>query len=851
MPLHRRVPRIMTGLCLWLAALAGAPGLLPLRAQTPEERHLAELRRTGQYEQAEKYCTRRIVEPNIAASLRVTLAIELSRTYAEHAMQSAADARPALWQAARQSAEDFAARYPREPRLPLLRMQGALAALAEGESIREEAELGGNQPTELAAARSSLRDAIKQLRDLDESVAAEIRQRGRGARKQSPDALTVAELSSLELHIRYQLARALRNQGLCYAANSADRLNSLGQADELLVALARHEMTPQLAWSVRLDEIAVLRLIGNYREAEKKLVQADRQEPTPETIARLRAERIRIALARGRIDEALSEAGPPGIKSPNAPPEANLAPLEAYIAGWQRARRAQDKTNAARWEQAAVEQVRAIQRADGSATARRAETMLARAMTGPTGSDNPQVLLLAAQSLYRGGRLDEALAAYERAAERAAAVGDKSTYFDSQYAAGALEIERQHFPQAMQRLRKLALTWPQHERAAEAHLLAIHGAAQAARQQDPPKLDAYKQLLREHVESWPTSATVSQAWWWLGRVDEHDGSWQEAIRALKNVKPDDEYYAEAVAALGRCYEAALDDMRARGNANDLLAGDAITLLKNVVKQARPTSPGQAAAARNATLAMARIYLKETPSGGAHAERLLSDSLRRDPTAPESWRRQAQILLVPALAATGQAAASEKLLERLPIGPAEESVALAELLSVVKRRATSDDKRAVARVELAVIGDVLAKPQGLDAATIKQLALQRVETLVDLDNRADALAALRKLAGRYPRDGQLQEALARLLADSDDPASQQAALFKWRDVAGHCRPGSERWFRAHLALARLQLASGDPSQARATIRLVESSQPELGGPETKAQFRQLLAECDRASSAQNR
>jgi tetratricopeptide (TPR) repeat protein len=840
----------MMWLCLWLATVGGVTGQLPLRAATPEEHHLAELRSQGKYEQAEKYCIGRLAEPDIATALRVTLAIELSRIYAEHAMQSAANARPALWQAARRTADDFATRFPREPRLPLVQMQAALAALAEGESIREDAELGGNQPAELVAARASLRDAIKQLRDLDESVAAEIRQRGRGARGESRDALSVAELSSLELHIRYQLARALRNQGLCYAADSADRLNSLGQASELLSALTRHELTPQFAWSVRLDEIAVLRLIGNYRDAEKKLAQADRLLPAVESASQVRAERIRIALARGRVDEALSEAGSPGIKSKGSPPEANLAQLEAYVAAWQREQQARNKTGAARWEQAAIEQVRAIQQADGPAVAARAETTLARAMAGSQGSDNPQVLLLAAQSLYRAGRLDEALAAYERAATRAAAVGDKNTYFDSRYAAGALATERQQFPRAVELLRKLALTLPQHERAAGAHLLAVHAAAQAARQHDPPRLDAYKQLLREHVESWPASATVSQAWWWLGRVDEHDRNWQEAVRALKNVKPDDEHYAEAVAAIGRCYEGVLDDMRGRGNANDLLAGDAIALLLGVVKHARRTSQVQAEAARNAVLAMARIYLKEMPSGAAQAERLLSESLRSDSSAPDPWRRQAQLLLVPALAATGQAAAAERLLKQLPIGSVEESVVLAELLLVVKRRATSDDKLAVARVELAVIGDVLAKPEGLDSATIKNLARQQVDTLVDLDDSARALAALGKLAGQYPRDGQLQENLARLLSDSDDPASQQAALLKWRDVAGHCRPGSERWFRAHLALARLQLAAGEPSQARATIRLVESSQPELGGPETKAQFRQLLAECDRASDPRN-
>ncbi|MEX2114237.1 MAG: hypothetical protein WD845_13680, partial [Pirellulales bacterium] len=278
MPLHRRTLWTSIGLALWLAVLSGAVVRPAARADPPDEQHLAELRQQGLYEQAEKYCADRLAEEGLPADERTALAIELSRTYAAHAAQSPVAARPALWQAARQTADDFAARYPREPRLPLLRMQAALAALAEGESVREEAELGGNPHAELAAARTALRRAIKQLQDLHEAITVELRQRNRGARQVSTEGLSPAELSSLELHARYQLARALREQGLCYQADSADRLNSLGQSVELLAAIAQHEMTPQLAGNVRIDEIVCLRLIGNYGAAEKKLAQANRDQ---------------------------------------------------------------------------------------------------------------------------------------------------------------------------------------------------------------------------------------------------------------------------------------------------------------------------------------------------------------------------------------------------------------------------------------------------------------------------------------------------------------------------------------------------------------------------------------------
>jgi hypothetical protein len=45
---------------------------------------------------------------------------------------------------------------------------------------------------------------------------------------------------------------------------------------------------------------------------------------------------------------------------------------------------------------------------------------------------------------------------------------------------------------------------------------------------------------------------------------------------------------------------------------------------------------------------------------------------------------------------------------------------------------------------------------------------------------------------------------------------------------------------------LELDLGSPAQARATIKLVEASQPEMGGAEMKARFRQLLAECNQAA-----
>jgi hypothetical protein len=219
-------------------------------------------------------------------------------------------------------------------------------------------------------------------------------------------------------------------------------------------------------------------------------------------------------------------------------------------------------------------------------------------------------------------------------------------------------------------------------------------------------------------------------------------------------------------------------------------------------------------------------------------------LRADSDAPAEWKRAARALLIAALAAGGQAEAAERMLNETPVGTVAEGLELVDVLAAVRSRAPSGAKQPLAELEMAAIDDLLARRDELEPASAKSLARRRVATLVEFGRRDEAVAGLTALAQEFPQDGQLQEDLANFLARGKDEESVRAALAKWRDVVGHCRPGSPRWFRAHLAIARLQLDGGNASQARSTIKLVESSHPDFGSPEMKARYLQLLAECER-------
>ena len=165
------------------------------------------------------------------------------------------------------------------------------------------------------------------------------------------DELTTAELQSLELNVNLELARRLRNQGECYPPSSADRINSLTRAGEALSLLSRHKTQNVLYWRVVIEKIARLRLLGDLRESERQLESASAQNPPASVGQQLRAERIRVAPARGNVDDALAEASTAADRVPSA--ELDFARLEAFLAAAKRETNRHKDVDAAAWQRGA------------------------------------------------------------------------------------------------------------------------------------------------------------------------------------------------------------------------------------------------------------------------------------------------------------------------------------------------------------------------------------------------------------------------------------------------------------------------------------------------------------------
>jgi len=803
---------------------------------------LAGLRERGLYLLAEKHCTNRLADPELTETQRAELTIELARVLAEQAASSPPGEREPLWQRALQVTEQFIEQNPRNSRRLLVRLQAALALLDRGELARQEAELLGGGPTRYEEAKPSLRAAAGRLEALDRDVEGQIR-RGPSPGPSPDDPLSADQLQSLRNTIQYQLARAYRNQALSYPADSDDRARSLVKASRLLKFLARLPAADPLSYQSAIDLARCTRLLGQHDEAQRYVERLLREEVPPAIRLKARAEAIALLLDAGRLEEALELASEGRAPSGLPSPELDYAVLEAVLAAWRAAVEANHEATARAWQDRATQQVQAIETRHGPYWGRRAEMRLAGYVRGEPGGGSLDMLVRAAESAYRSGNLDEALAAYDRAREAARQQGAPDRAFALGYTAAAIEHDRGRHNPAVGRFRELALSNVQHAKAPQAHLLAAHHAAQLAREKSPGALDLYVTLLREHLDTWPRQPSADAARRRLARLREHQGDWQGAIAAYAAVSPEAEEYEEAVAGVGRCYRAWLEERKTAGQPTETIAAEAAGWFESLLVDAEGRAPERwSPLQRRAALSAARLRLAYTVDGYPRAQAVLTAALSGAGDAAEDWKVDARALLIVSLAGQGERTQAAELLDKISAASPEALLTTLDGLGRIAAEAQPEVRRELAALQLRTIELLERGEQPPSPLQRRGLDRLRARALVDGGHTLEARTAYRALADAYPRDGEIQEAYARLLLEADDWASLERALEKWRDLQQKSPPGSPRWFRAKYAVAALHHRLGNSELAAKIISLLKALHPDLGGPEMRAKFDELLARC---------
>ncbi|MCI0333408.1 MAG: hypothetical protein L0228_09315 [Planctomycetes bacterium] len=253
-------------------------------AQSQGAAHVAELRDRGLYEQAAEQGREQWERGDLSDRERAELAIQLALVYTEQALAAAPASRGALWANADAACAALLDGSPNNPRWRLVEVQRALVSLARGIQARESSDH--------AAAVEHLRAAVRALAAVAEAVGRDLIDRRLRRRNDLPrDALSVAELESLELHVAYHLARAERQTALCHAAGTADRDDLLLQASRRLTPLVTQTPADELVWNARVELVACQRELGNPQTAQRLIDAWLKEDPPVDIVNRLAAEK--------------------------------------------------------------------------------------------------------------------------------------------------------------------------------------------------------------------------------------------------------------------------------------------------------------------------------------------------------------------------------------------------------------------------------------------------------------------------------------------------------------------------------------------------------------------------------
>ena len=800
---------------------------------------------------AEAHCKKELARTDITIRRRAELAVELSRTHALRAIFLPSATREVAWQSAFDPLAAFRKEHPTGSYLLLTRRQEALVHRARGDLLRQEAEVVTIAAPLRQRAQAELRKAVAKLSELEESLTASIGEYY-PPEKGEPPRLTDGELRNLREEVRYQLARTLVSQGLTYPAGSADRTNSIVRAKKQYAPLA--ERDEPIDWDSRLALARCERLLQAEAVARQRLAPLITDGP-PRII-----DAAKLELARLNYD-----VGRPEVARKTLQDRTTHASIAAewdyeYLRTLLAVRAAEKEPQSTRRLLDLINDlVRVIEREHGAYWLRRAEALLGRHISESSQGQDAEMLARAAANFYRSDKPDDAIAAYDRAAEHARTAGSETMAFDLSFTAASIEHRRKQHDTARDRFRRTAMAYPEHARAAQAHLLALFNAAQLVRGGGKAALDQYVELLEEHLAAWPSAETAAQANIWLGNVRRAHGDWSMAIQRYRDVPPDSPLFTKAIDAMVKTTAEWLasfqaDDSKRRPVARKTAARKKVArkavafytklLLAGRSDLSHPLNKLQ----RKLLLAWASTQMVYLQEGYDEMEQLLRVSLKSaaDDATPE-WKASARALLVLALAGQPRCLYKANLAAgQLAGADGETLIELVLALNVLRAVADGKREQKLAELQLSVVEQFEKILQDAKPAVRRRLNLARAAALVEAKRYDKALKRYAELAKKYPNDADVQLRYAEVLSHpkvAKDKADWLSALTQWRQIERRSDKATAAWFDAkyHQALAHHKI--GNSKQALRIIQLTSALHPELGGADQKRRFEDLKRECE--------
>lgn len=820
-------------------------------ADESQTRYFDQLRRRGLFSLAESYALARLAEPTTPNARRVELAIELSRTLAEHAEFASHEQQEELWLRAKSVIDDERTREPNNARDVLLATQAAMVPAVAGAWLTVECELRPFDEPLLARCRTACSIGITLLKEVEQQLV-----------EPGKDSVTVKGLLNggpsshelrVELHrVRFQLALCLKNRAELSSADarkvSVDLIDAeqtfrklIGVADEPISSLAK----------LRLAGCS--RLKGDWERADTLLQAIEKSEPrlTDALLEELVVERARLMLTRQQGADAAELILQTRAKQKRLTGELWYLQVRALASMRDAAlQKKDDKLAEQLREQAEITLERSDEQAGGywSRRSRQAwESVRTAEKYGPT----LDAAMQQARADFLAGRIDAALKGYATAEQSARAAGQTDVAIDLGYTRASILLNERQFEPAATDFLRLAREFPEHARAAAAHLNAAYCLGRLYDQKKTQAhREAYTTALDRHVELFANDPSVDDARFMKGQLEESRLQATAALPLYLQVRDESPKADEAHAGAARCYESILLRMRERKRDTNEFEREAVETLTRFATPLSETVAEWSVPQAEVALHLSSLLMLSEPPQFDRAETWLGKVVAQADRATETersdantvkdprWLRlrpRAAALNVIALAGNGRSLEAAQRMQSFATAAPQDLLAIIERLAPFV--ASPDRERRLQFVELQLRAASRLNEQRSALTKPEQESLDQClgRAYLASGQLAKGVELYGRLASETPKDAARQRDIAQQLDPFDDRPCQSLARQCWRRIEVSTKPGSPDWLRARLGLITTSSKLGEQLLARKLLETTKALHPALGGPALQMQF----------------
>ena len=768
-----------------------------------EQNLVGGLRDRALFDLAESHCQKTLQREGLTPTDHASIAIERIRIKTA-AARTATD-RNVYWQAVEQVAKEFSAAHPKNPKSVLVGFQQALAHLSFASLLQQELEAKiGDQATrkqglqQLALSRAIL-DRTRQL--AIDTVKVQANQ------TLTADMLNNDQLRSLKTNIEYQQAIVnLTSAQLTDASTESgelDRIDSLGRVPRQLESVRRAVVQSRpLWWQTWIREAACRRMLGELESAEKILRSLENTRRPKSVSSMFLQEKIELAIARGDKKRMQQLADVATKQRYDAQTEIALIRLQVSAGQIENASKLAGRvadSHGPWW----------ARRADIALLSVGANVDLKGSSPKAVGSAGARMLLEAAEKAEKNGDLEAAEKGYRSVAESLFSSGDRSAGLATIVrAATALENQDKH-QQAADVLIKHGKAYSGESIAASIHLRGCWNLSQA-------KSSEFVKETKAHIQRWPENESANQARYWLASNQLGQSKFSQALKTLANTQASSPGFPAAIKLARYVCRKQLSELEAKGRVTRPIARQTIPQWEQIYASCDPQTKPRVA------VAMAELGLGWGAENDA-ASRQRLESLIKLPAAQSSLEFH---YLLAMLSDSDQARQLVEKAKELPL----DSAIVVRVLRLLDRRGGS---KRVGELKIAIAENSLAKNE--DAKLENLLLLAKAKGLIDLGQKPQAAAILRKLAKSDSRNLQVQLSLAEVSEGAD-------ALKQWRSIAARTPAQSSAWFEAKYNVARLLYEDDKRAEAAKMLKYIKAVPPGWEASDLKPKFEKLLKDC---------